>query len=211
MYTLFYVPGSASMAIHQALLEIGAPHELKLIDLAKGAQREPAYLKLNPQGVVPTLVIDGRPMVESAALLMTLADRHPEAKLAPAVGTVEREAWYQWTVFLSNSLAATYRLWFYPNDLGSPAYTDEVGGALQKKIESVWDRLESHLEAGGPYMLGADISTVDLQLTMMMRWSRNMPRNALEWPHLKVLADKVRARDSWKKMCEREGLTEWIA
>ena len=60
-------------------------------------------------------------------------------------------------------------------------------------------------------MLGKEISTVDLQLTMMMRWSRNMPRKALEWPALKALADKVRTRESWKTMCEREGLTEWLA
>ena len=210
MYTLFYSPGSASMVIHQALLEIGAPHELKLVDFEAGAQRDPAYLKMNPQGVVPTLVIDGRVMVESAALLMMLADRHPEAKLAPALGTAEREAWYQWTVFLSNSLAATYRHWFYPADLGSAEHPPEIRAALKRNIERVWDRLDAHLAANGPYMLGKEISTVDLQLTMMMRWSRNMPRKALEWPALKALADKVRARESWTTMCEREGLTEWV-
>ena len=210
MYTLFYSPGSASMVIHQALLEIGAPHELKRVDFEAGAQRDPAYLKMNPQGVVPTLVIDGRPMVESAALLMMLADRHPEAKLAPALGTAEREAWYQWTVFLSNSLAATYRHWFYPADLGSAEHPPEIRAALKRNIERVWDRLDAHLAANGPYMLGKEISTVDLQLTMMMRWSRNMPRKALEWSALKALADKVRARESWTTMCEREGLTEWV-
>ncbi len=213
MYILFYSPGSASMVIHQALLEIGAPHELKLVDFETGAQRDPAYLKLNPQGVVPTLLIDGRPMVESAALLMMLADRHPEARLAPAIGTTERDAWYQWIVFLSNSLAAPYRFWFYPIDLGSAGDENlpEVRAALQRKIESVWDRLDTHLSANGPYMLGKEFSAVDLLLTMLMRWSRNMPRKALEWPALKKLADNVRARESWKLMCEREGLVEWVA
>ena len=150
MYTLFYSPGSASMVIHQALLEIGAPHELKRVDFEAGAQRDPAYLKMNPQGVVPTLVIDGRPMVESAALLMMLADRHPDAKLAPVVGTAEREGWYQWTVFLSNSLAATYRYWFYPADLGSAEHPPQVRAALQRNIERVWDRLDAHLTATAP-------------------------------------------------------------
>ena len=210
MYTLFYSPGSASMVIHQALLEIGAPHELKLVDFESGAQRDPAYLKLNPQGVVPTLVIDGKPMVESAALLMMLADRHPHAKLAPAYGTAAREAWYQWIVFLSNSLAATYRFWFYPADLGSAEHSPAMRAALQDKIERVWDRLDAHLATNGPYMLGAEFSAVDLLLTMLMRWSRNMPRSALEWPALKRLADNVRARPSWKVMCDREGLTEWV-
>ena len=211
MYNLFYSPGTASMVIHQALLEIGAPHQLTLVDFDKGAQRDPHYLKLSPQGVVPTMVIDGRPLVESAALLMMLADRHPEARLAPPLGTAEREDWYQWIVFLSNSLAATYRFWFYPEDLGAPQHPPVVRAALQKKIEGIWDRLDAHLAAGGPYLLGTQFSAADLLLTMLMRWSRNMPRPALQWPHLKVLADKVRARESWKAMCEREGLTEWLA
>ena len=211
MYTLYYSPGSASMVVHQALLEIGATHELKLIDIEAGAQRDPAYLKLNPQGVVPTLLIEGRPMLESAGILMMLADRHPEACLAPAIGTPAREAWYQWIVFLSNSLAATYRFWFYPADLGAAEHSPGVRAALQHKIESVWERLDAHLAANGPFMLGREISAADLLLTMLMRWSRNMPRSALEWPALKVLADKVRARKSWKTMCAREGLTEWVS
>ena len=211
MYTLFYSPASASMVIHQALLEIGATHELKLVDFESGAQREPAYLRLNPQGVVPTLVIDGRAMVESAAILMMLADRHPDARLAPAIGTAARDAWYQWIVFLSNSLAATYRFWFYPADLGAPEHSPVVRAALQRKIEGVWERLDAHLAGNGPYLLGAEFSAADMLLIMLMRWSRNMPRTALEWPALKAFADKMRARESWKAMCEREGLTEWVA
>ncbi len=209
MYTLFYSPGTASMVVHLALLEIGAPHELKLVDFETGAQRDPAYLKLNPQGVVPTLVIEGRAMAESAAILMMLADRHPAAGLAPPIGTPARDAWYQWIVFLSNSLAATYRFWFYPPDLGSPEHTPEVRAALQRKIESVWDRLDAHLAANGPYLLGAGFSAADLLLIMLMRWSRNMPRPVTEWPALKKYADLMRARASWKKLYEIEGLSEW--
>ncbi len=210
MYTLFYSPASASMVIHQALLEIGAPHVLKLVDFEKGAQRDPAYLKLNPQGRVPTLVIDGNPMVESAAILMMLADRHPEAKLAPPIGTPARNAWYQWIVFLSNNLAATYRFWFYPPELGAAEHTEANRAALRKKIEAVWDQLDAHLTANGPYLLGAEMSAPDLLLIMLMRWSRNMPKTALEWPSLKKFADVMRARPSWKKMYEREGLTDWL-
>lgn len=209
MYTLFYSPGSASMAIHLALLEIGAPHELRRVDFSTGAQRDPAYLALNPQGVVPTLVIEHRPMVESAAILMMLADRHPEARLAPNTGTPERDAWYQWIVFLSNSLAATYRLLFYPADLGTAEHTPEVRAALQGKIESVWDRLDAHLASNGPYLLGANVSGADLLLIMLMRWSRNMPRSAVEWPALKQFADLMRSRPSWQELCRREGLSGW--
>ena len=209
MYTLYYSPGTASMVVHLALLEIGAPYKLELVDFDRKAQRSPEYLKLNPQGVVPTLIVDGRALVESAALLLVLADRHPEARLAPPLGTAEREDWYQWIVYLSNALMATYRLWFYPPDLGAPEHTPQVRAAVQKKIEGIFDRLDAHLAASGPYLLGEDFSCADLLLTMLMRWSRNMPKPAQQWPALKRLADLVRARPSWKKLYELEGLTEW--
>ena len=209
MYTLYYSPGSASMVVHLALLEIGAPYRLELVDVHGGRQHEPRYLKLNPEGVVPTLVIDGEPVTESAALLMALAERHPDARLAPKPGSFERDLWYQWVVYLSNTLAATYRLWFYPSDLGKPEHLPHVRDALRQKIESAWDRLESHLAANGPYLVGREFSGADLYLTMLMRWSRKMPRPATEWSRLKALADRVRERRSWKRLYELEGLTEW--
>lgn len=209
MYTLYYSPGTASMVVHLALLEIGVPYRLERVDLAAGAQRDPSYLALNPQGVVPTLVIDGRPVTESAALLMVLADRHPESELAPTLGSVDREAWYQWILYLSSSLSANFRFWFYPPDLGAKEHPPQVREALQRRIEGAWDRMDAQLGSRGPFLLGADFSGADLLLTMLMRWSRKMPRPATEWPALKTLADRVRARASWKKLYEIEGLTEW--
>ncbi|MGN2253490.1 glutathione S-transferase family protein [Frateuria sp. GZRe12] len=206
MYTLYYAPGTASMVVHLALLEAGAPHELKLIDLDAGAQRDPDYLKLNPRGVVPTLVVDGKPLAESAALLMLLAERHPDSPLAPPPDTPERAAWYQWIVYLSNTLMSAYRFWFYPQDLDD---TPAVHAALQRRIEGVWDLLDAQLAAQGPYLLGERFSGADLLLTMLMRWSRNMPRPATDWPALKRLADLVRARPSWQRLYEVEGLREW--
>lgn len=206
MYTLYYSPGTASMVVHLALLEIGAPHELKLVDFDANAQRDPAYLKLNPRGVVPTLVVDGQPLSESAALLMLLAERHPEASLAPPLGSPERAAWYQWIVYLSNTLMSAYRLWFYPQELDD---TPAVRAPIQRKIEAVWDLLDARLAAHGPYLLGERFSGADLLLTMLMRWSRNMPRPATGWPALRQLADRVRARPSWQRLYEIEGLREW--
>lgn len=209
MYTLFYSPGSASMVVHLALLEIGAPFQLEKVDFDRGAQRSPEYLRINPRGQVPTLVIDGQPYFESAALLMILAERHPDAQLAPPPGSDLRAAWYQWTVFFANALGPVYRQWFYPQDLGSTEHPPHVREALRDKIENAWALADTHLQAHGPYMLGPDFSGVDLLATMYMRWSRNMPRPALEWPALKRLADLVRARPSWARLYEVEGLTEW--
>jgi glutathione S-transferase len=206
MYTLYYAPGAASMVVHLALLEAGASHALRRVDLEAKAQRDPAYLKLNPRGVVPTLVVDGKPFAESAALLMLLAERHPDSPLAPPPGSPKRAAWYSWIVYLSNTLMSSFRLWFYPQDLDD---TPAMHAAVQRKIEGVWDELDAHLAAHGPYLLGERFSGADLLATMLMRWSRNMPRPATTWPALNELASRVRARPSWQRVCEIEGLHDW--
>ncbi len=117
MYTLYYSPGTASMCVHQALIEANAQYRLVLVDLQAGQQRDPAYLRLNPGGVVPTLLIDDAPHTETAALLMTVATRHTETRLAPAESSASRAAWYQWIVYLANTLQPAFRLWFYPADI----------------------------------------------------------------------------------------------
>src|SRR5438045_8893317 len=104
MYTLYYSPGTASMCVHQALIEANAQYRLVLVDLQAGQQRDPAYLRLNPGGVVPTLLIDDAPFTETAALLMTIATRHPETRLAPAERSASRAGRYPWTRELDNPL-----------------------------------------------------------------------------------------------------------
>jgi glutathione S-transferase len=93
MLTLYYSPGSSSMATHIALNEVGAPFELKLTALHKEQNRTPEYLAVNPEGKVPALVIDGRPpLTEVAATLWYLARRYPEAGLLPQFGDIEGES-----------------------------------------------------------------------------------------------------------------------
>jgi glutathione S-transferase len=209
MYTLYYSPGSASLAVHLALLEIGTPHRLEKLDLAAGAQHSPEYRKLNPRGQVPTLVVDGKAYFESAGLLLSLAERHPEARLAPAPGSPQRAEYYQWMTFLANSLGAMYRLWFMPQDLGPGELPPSVRDAIRQKIEDSWTIVDAHLAASGPYMLGEEVSVVDLLTIMYMRWSRNMPKPATSWPALQRFAALMRARPSWKKLNAIEELTEW--
>lgn len=211
MYTLYYSPGAASIVVHLALLEIGVPHRLEKVDFDQDAQHGAGYLRLNPRGQVPTMVIDGKPYFESAALLMILAERHPEARLAPPLASPLRADWYQWIAFFSNALGATYRYWFYPPDLGSEEHPPAVREALRRKIEDSWAMVDAHLAANGPYVLGAGFSGVDLLALMYMRWSRNMPRPATAWPALNRFAGLMRARPSWTRMCDIEGLTDWRA
>ncbi len=210
MYTLYYSPGAASMVVHQALLETGAEHELKRVDLEAGEQRSPAYLKLNPNGFVPALLIDGKPYYEAAACLMTIADRHPAPRLAPTLDSPQRSGWNQWIMHLANTVQPAFRMWFYPTDIDAAENVQAiVKEASRRRIEAAWTRIDKHLAERGPYLLGDEFSAADLMLLMLMRWSRNMPKPATDWPALARYAALMRTRPSWKRLYEIEGLTEW--
>jgi glutathione S-transferase len=89
--TLYLSPGSSSMAPHIAMHEIGMPFESRWLSFSRQEQRAPDYLAINPEGKVPTLVVDGRPLTEVAAILYYLARRFPQARLWPE-GDLEAEA-----------------------------------------------------------------------------------------------------------------------
>jgi len=104
MLTLYFAPGASSMAVHIALNEIGVPFEPRAISFAKGEQHSPAYLALNPEGKVPTLVIGGRPLTEVAAILFYLAKRHPEAGLLPRDDFEAEAEAISWMSFAASTL-----------------------------------------------------------------------------------------------------------
>ena len=101
--TLYYSPSTASLVVHWLLIELDVPHTLHPLDFDKQQQKSPEYLKVHPAGVVPALVIDGQVITEAAAITLHLADLHPEASLAPAIGTPQRAAYYQWMLFMANT------------------------------------------------------------------------------------------------------------
>lgn len=208
-YTLYYAPGAASLVVHWLLLEVQAPHTLVLVDTAAGVQKQPDYLALNPNGVVPTLVIDGVPHHEAAALSMVLADTYPGADLAPSPADPQRIAYTQWMFNLANMVQPLFRQWWYPHEPAGDAHADTVRACVQPRIEAQWQRIDANLAAHGPYLLGDRLTAADFYLAMLMRWSRNMPRPATEWPHLAALAARLKARPSFAQLYAREGLTEW--
>lgn len=207
MYVLYYSPGTASLAVHWLLIELSVPFEARRLDLEAGEQKRPEYLRLNPNGRVPTLLIDGEPAYESSALVALLAERHPEAKLSPAPGTTERTTYLQWMFHLANTLQPPFRTWFYPQDgAANAADAKESAGA---QIEAAWDRIDTHLATSGPWMCGPSFTALDFLTTMLMRWSRNMPRPATTWPAIESYVAKMKARPTFKELYAREGLTEW--
>jgi len=209
MYTLYYMPGAASFAVHWLLIEAGAPHELVRLDGEALEHKRPEYLRLNPNGMVPTLIVDGAPVYECAALLLLLAERHPEARLAPPLGTPARALYYQWMLHLANTMQPAFRCWFYPGEPAGEAHAEAVKARARERIEGGWDRLDAHLAARGPHIAGAQLSAADFLAVMLARWSRNMPRPATGWPAIARLVALFKARPSFRTLNASEGLTEW--
>src|SRR6202158_5708060 len=111
MLTLYFSPGSSAMATHIALHEIGVPFEAKLTALHENAHRAPGYLAINPEGKVPTLMIDGRPLTEVAGTLWYLARRYPETGLLPQQGDIEAESRVvSWMSFIASTIPPARRI-----------------------------------------------------------------------------------------------------
>ena len=104
MLTLYHSPQSRSIRPRWLLEELGVPYEVKTMSLADGDQKKPDYLKLNPNGAVPTLVDGDLVLWESAAICQYLADKFPDKRLAPPVGTPERGKYYQWVQYAMSGI-----------------------------------------------------------------------------------------------------------
>ena len=208
-YTLYLSPSTASMAVHWMLIELGVPFDVVSLDIPIGEQRDPAYLKLNPMGRVPTLLIDGTPYAESTAQLMILAERHPEAGLAPAPGDPQRARWLETMVWIANNLQPALRDWFYADKDGAPAGASAVRDLARKRIHAAWPHIAGLLADGRPYLFGEAPGCADFLAAMVMRWSRNMPGPANDEPALAAFLARMGALPSYQELCRRENLTPW--
>jgi glutathione S-transferase len=126
MLTLYHSPGSSSMAVHIALHEIGVPFESRVVSLAARENRAPDYLAINPEGKVPTLVTEGRPLTEVAAILYWLARRYPEAALWPAGDLAAEAEAISWMSFI----AATV----HPARRQGPERSSEVFALAEQRL-----------------------------------------------------------------------------
>jgi len=130
MLTLYFAPGSSSMAVHIALHEIGVAFEPRPMSFRNNDLRSPGYLALNPEGKVPTLVIDGRPLTEVAAILYYLAKRFPDAGLLPH-DEIEADARaLSWMSFAASTL--------HPARRRGLDHAKEVYGIADRRLGSGW-------------------------------------------------------------------------
>ncbi|RJG05592.1 glutathione S-transferase [Noviherbaspirillum cavernae] len=208
MVKLYYYPGNANLAPHMLLEELGVPYELVLVDREQNAQRSPEYLKLNPNGRVPTLIDGDLVLYEAAAICLHLADRHPEAGLVPPFGTAERAGFYKWLIYLTNTLQAELLTYFYPERLtDDDAATAQVKSHAEARVGTMLDLIEAELAAhDGPYLLGARYSAVDPYLLMLSRWTRMMQHPARARPHLGRYLERLIARPAIQRTFAAEGL-----
>ncbi len=216
MLHLHYAPSTAAMAPHILLEDIGLPFQLQRVDTSAGAHKAPDYLRLNPNGLVPVLTDGDLVLFESAAICLHLCDTHPQAGLAPAVGTVERAHFYKWLVWMTNTLQTTLIAYFYPQRMVNPGNTAgaaEVQAQAELRVGGLLAQLDAELARhGGPWLLGPHYSALDAYALMLCRWTRNFTSApARTYPHLGPYLQTVLARPAVQRVFATEGLAQpWV-
>ena len=221
MLHLHYAPGNASLIVHLVLEEIRAPFELKLVDRAQSAHKSPAYLALNPNGLIPVLVDDesggasGAPLVlyETAAICLHLADTHPQAGLAPALGTPERAQMYKWLIWLTNTMQAMLIHYFYPDRMVAPGNTEgteQVKALARAKVGGHLAQIDAQLAShGGPWLLGAQYTIADPLCFMLCRWTRGFStKPARDYEHIGPYMKRVFDRPAVQRAVATEKLPQ---
>ena len=215
MVQLHYFPSTASMAPHILLEEIGAPYERVLVDRTQGVQKTQQYLQLNPNGLIPAFTDGDLVLYESAAICLYLCDSHPEAALAPPLGSAARAHFYKWLIWLTNTLQATLIVYFYPErwmNASNPAGAAELKVHAEARVRVLIDQLDSELgRHGGPWLLGEAYTAVDAYTLMLCRWTRNFGQPARTRPQLGPYLQRVLARPAVIRAFEAEELAApWV-
>ena len=185
-----------------ALEEVGAPYEYVEVDIMRGQGLEPWFLKINPGGKVPVLDDDGTVITESAAICMHLAERYPESKLLPPVGTQERTACYKWISFTLTELDAP--LWTIakhrfglPKERRVPAVIETAGWefsiALKILAATLGDR---------PYLVGDSFTVADILAGHTLLWAKSA-RLELSSASLASYLNALTMRDAFVRARER--------
>lgn len=210
MIELHYYPSNASMAPHMLLEELGVPFRLQRVEREQGAHKSQAYLKLNPNGLIPVLVDGDLVLYESAAILLHLADTHPQAGLAPALGSAERAHLYKWLMWLTNTLQPALIAYFYPErwvNAGNTEGAAEVQAQAEARVGTLLDLLATELERG-PWLLGEHYTLLDPFAFMLCRWTRGFAHPAKARPALARYLARVAARPAVQRAIATEGLKE---
>ncbi|XHS79267.1 glutathione S-transferase family protein [Burkholderiaceae bacterium UC74_6] len=215
MITLHYHPSNASFAPHILLRELGEAFKLELVDRDNMAHKSAGYLKLNPNGLIPVLQDGELVLYETAAILLHLADTHPDARLAPPLGTPERAQFYKWLIWMTNTLQPLIITYYYPDrwvDEGNEAGTAEVKKNAELRCGALLEQLDALLAShGGPWILGERYTVADPLAFMLCRWTRNFARPARSLPHIGAYLARMLERPAVAQAIAVEQLPQpWV-
>ncbi|MBO9546311.1 glutathione S-transferase family protein [Caulobacter sp.] len=202
---LYFAPGSSSLAPLVALEEIDLPYGTHRLDLAAGDQRRSEYLKVNPRGRVPTLVVDGQPVTEVLAILTYLAHRYPHSELLPLADPLklakayEVMAWFASTVHVA--FAQIARPERYADDEAVKAALATPGEARFARTLTDIERLA---QGPGPWLLGESFSAVDAYALVIWRWAERRQIDTANYPAWSAKAARAFARPSVVRALRKE-------
>jgi len=204
---LYYGPGACSFASHIALEELGFPYETQKLNLQEGDQRKPEYLKLNPNGRVPTLVVDGKPLTENVAILTFLGGGFPDKGLWP------KETWSQAMLlsamaWLSNTMHPAYghivRAARYSDDA---AAQETIKAKARVTFGDYLKQVDGWLGKTPKWMMGKQYTVGDGYLLVFYRWANRNGYDVKAMANYTRHANDMLARPAVKKVMADEGIT----
>jgi len=208
-YRLYWSRGSGAFPAAVVLSAAGQPWESVELTLSKNEQQGAEYLAINPMGQVPTLVLpDGQVMTESAAIAWYVADRHPEAGLLPPRDDPRRATLLRWAVFGAAALYEDDLRYYYPDrytadPAGAPAVKEAGKQAFGRHGAMVAEALRP-----GPFLLGSELTVVDVYLAMLASWHPGRPKAYEEHPALPRLIAAAKADPRVAAQWQRMGMDD---
>ena len=200
---LYYSPGACSLSPHIALLEAGLPYDLIKVDLrAKKLENGEDFLKVNPKGQVPALVLDsGELVTEGPVIVQRIADQAAAKNLAPARDSAERYKLLEWLTYINSELHKNIGPMF------NPALSDEAKAVFKDRAMSKFKYVDGHL-AGNDYLMGKQFNVADGYLFVMLRWADGMKFDLSGLNNLNTYKDRVAARPKVNEALVKEGLVK---
>lgn len=202
MHTLYWKPQSGSLAPMALLEETGLPYRTVKVDAAAGEHKSEEYKRnVHPLGLIPALrLLDGRVMIESAAIVAYLADLASEKRLAPAANDADRAFYLQWLSFGASTLYPAYIRYYHPDYHRVRETDDEAVKALAvSALNDAWLAVEAAFADGRPFLLGDRCTAADIYVGMLALWHPQRDQFKAACPAVDKLRAAVWARPSCAK------------
>ena len=200
---LYYAPGACSLSPHIALHEAGLEHELVKVDLrAKKLENGDDYLKVNPKGQVPALMLDnGELVTEGPVIVQMIADKATAKNLAPAANSPERYKLQEWLAYINGELHKNI------GPLFNPALSDDAKGVFKDRAMGKFRYVDGQL-AGKDYLMGKQFTVADGYLFVMLAWADRNKFDLAGLSNLKAYQARLSARPGVQAALKMEGLLQ---